>query len=94
MDWQAVIADILAVLPEILALPVVTGGGFLAIITSIPAMWSVLVKLKKLELDSETLLKAVQMIPVMSAAIQKAQESGDTSDLEALFGKPKAQPSA
>lgn len=89
MNWQEVLADILILLPDLLSLPLITGGSFISIIGSIPKMIRVWNQLRKLEIDAEHLLEVVQKIPVMEQAIREAQETGSTASLEALFGKPK-----
>jgi hypothetical protein len=94
MDWQTVVSDILVLIPEIIQLPIATGGSWFSIFMSIPDMLKIAKQLRQLGLDSETLYNAVKMIPVMNAAIQSAQQTGDTSALEALFGKPQAKPGA
>lgn len=92
MDWEVVITDILVLIPDLLKLPIVTGGGFFSILISIPAMVQTLLALRRLELDSVALYNTLQAIPRLASAIEEAKASGDTSQLEALFGRPKTLP--
>lgn len=90
MNWQQVLSDLLVVLGDAIQLPLFTGGSIISIILSAPKMWATWVAFQKLELDAVQLYNVAQKIPVMTAAIQKAQATGDTSGLEALFGKPQS----
>jgi hypothetical protein len=90
MNWQLCLSDLLVVLGDAIQLPIFTGGSIISIILSAPKMWSTWLAFRKLELDAVQLYQVSQQIPVMTAAIKQAQSTGDTSALEALFGKPKS----
>lgn len=89
MEWQLAFSDLLVVIQDAITLPLFTGGGVLAIILSLPKMWAAFQAFRKLELDAVHIYAIAQQIPVVSAAIKEAQTTGDTSALEALFGKPE-----
>ena len=89
MDWQDCLADLLILLPDLLKLPLFTGGSFISVLWSMPEMVAVYREFQKLEIDTESLLNVIQKIPVMAQAIQEAQLTGSTEAIEELFGKPK-----
>lgn len=56
----------------------------LAILTAIPAIYGIIVLIKK-SFQKSTAEKAVDVIAEVEAALEKSQKKGDTSELEKLI---------